>query len=196
MLRFRRILGPSIASAALLGATVTGVFAAHGGFGGGGEQGGLVGYGTLSSISATSITIATPGGSSLTATLGANATYTARSQGAATGGLVTGDQIALHGSSVNGAATANSVDYDTAVFAAATVRYTGTVSSSSATSLTLSTASGQSVTVQLNSSTAYAVNGTKSTTAPTFTPGQQVRVQAAQMTDGTLVAKSVSATTS
>jgi hypothetical protein len=45
------------------------------------------------------------------------------------------------------------------------------------------------VTVQLTSTTHFGATGT--TTAPTFSPGQQVQVSAAQYTDGSLIAQSV-----
>jgi hypothetical protein len=153
-------------------------------------------FGTLSAISATSVTVATPSNTSVTATLDAQATYTARSQAAAVAGLKTGDQVAVRGSSVNGTTTARGLDYDTKPFAATAVRYTGTVSSSTGNSLSLTTASGQAVTVQLTSTTTYVVNGAKASSRPTFSANQQVRVSVAQMTDGSLVAQSVSVTAS
>lgn len=193
MSRVKTIVGTALVGTALLAGSVSAAFA-HGGGGGFGGRGGggLVGYGTLSTISATSVTIATPNNGSLTATLDSQATYTAHSQGAATAGLKSGMQVALRGSSINGTVTARGLDYDTTPFAAASVRYTGTVSSSSASSLTLTTASGQSVTVQLTSSTTYVVNGTKASSKPTFAANQQVRVSATLMTDGSLVARSIS----
>lgn len=190
MLRFKTLVGISIALAGVLAASVSGVLAARGpGHQGNGGQG-LVGYGTLSSISAGSATIATPNNGSLTVTLASQATYTARSQAAATAGLKTGVQVAAYGSSVNGVATARSLDYDASPFVAVTLRYTGTVASSSASALTLTTSNG-SVTVQLTSATRYQVNGATSSTAPAFNTGQQVRVSAAQYTDGSLVAQLV-----
>jgi hypothetical protein len=196
MFRVKTIIGTALVSTALLAASVTAVLAhGGGGFPGRGGQG-LIGYGTLSTLSASSVTITTPSNASLTATLDAQATYTAHSQAAATAGLKSGDQVALRGSSVNGATTARGLDYDTKPFAAASVRYTGTVSSSSASSLTLTTSGGQSVTVQLTNSTTYVVNGTKASSKPTFAANQQVRVSATLMTDGSLVARSVSTSSS
>lgn len=194
MHRFKTLLGTSILGTALLGAGVTGVLAAKGpGHHGAGPNrgGGLIAYGTLGALSGTSATVNAPNNSNVTVTLNANGAFTARSLAAATAGLKTGDQVAVHGSSVNGAATASALEYDTKPFVAATVRYTGTVSSSSTTSLTLTTASGTSVTVQLTSATRYGANGATSATAPAFTSGQQVQVLAAQYTDGSLVAQLV-----
>jgi hypothetical protein len=195
MSRLKTIIGPSIAGVALLAAGVSGVLAARGpghGAGGAGLGGGaLVGYGTLSAISATGATIATPNNSNLTVTFTSQATYTAHSQGAATAGLKSGQQVAVYGTSVNGTVTAGRLDYDTTPFVAGTVRYTGTVSSSSASSLSLTTSSGQTITVQLTSTTRYGIGKASSTTAPTFSANQQVRVTAAQYTDGSLVAQVV-----
>ncbi len=179
----KTIVGTFIAIAVLLCGGVTAVAARGGGFHGGGGQG-LVGYGTLTTISANSIT----------ATLDPQATYTARSQAAAVAGLKSGNHVALRGRSVNGVVTVRAVDFDTTAFAAAILRYTGTVSSSTANSLTI-TAGGQTVTVQLNADTQYVVNGSLTSTRPTFAANQRVRVEAAQMTNGNLVARIVSVAT-
>ena len=197
MSRVKTFISASLVAVALLAVGVSGVFAngRGGGFFGGG-RGGVTGFGTLSSLSATSVTIATPSNGSLTATLDAAATYTARSQAAAVAGLKTGVQVAVHGSSVNGTTTVRSLEYDTKPFAATIVRYTGTVASSTATSLTLTTTGGQSVTVQTNSNTRYIVGTAKASSRPTFAANQQVRVSAAQMTDGSLVAQSVAVASS
>ena len=189
----KTIVGTFIAIAVLLCGGVTAVAARGGGFHGGGGQG-LVGYGTLTTISANSITVATPGNTSLTATLDPQATYTARSQAAAVAGLKSGNHVALRGRSVNGVVTVRAVDFDATAFAAAILRYTGTVSSSTANSLTI-TAGGQTVTVQLNADTQYVVNGSLTSTRPTFAANQRVRVEAAQMTNGNLVARIVSVAT-
>jgi hypothetical protein len=194
MHRFKTLIGPSLLGAALLGAGVTGVLAAKGpggpgaGASRGGGSGGLIAFGTLGALTGTGATITTPGNTSVSVTLPATGAFTARSLAAATAGLKTGDQVAVRGTSVNGTNTASGLEYDTTAFVAATIRYTGTVSAATATSLTVTTTGGSSVTVQLDPSTRYGAAGAA---APTFASGQQVQVLAAQYTDGRLVAQQV-----
>src|SRR3954463_1544040 len=116
------MLGTALMGATLVTGTAAGAFAHGGGGRGGAGGGGLTAYGTLRSISANSITVATPSNGAITATLAATTTYTARSQAAALAGLKTGNSVAVRGSSVNGTNTVRSVEFDTAAFAAAAVR--------------------------------------------------------------------------
>jgi hypothetical protein len=203
MSRFTMTAGAAIAAAALLSTGATGVFAAKGtaahaakaAKGGKGVAtrvgAGMVAYGTLTTLNAGSAVVATPSNGSLTVTLAAGATYTARSQAAATAGLKTGDQVALRGTSVNGAVTARAVIYDTTPFAIGAAALTGTVASSTPTSLSVTTAAGKSVTVQLTGTTRYRVGGKAAASAPTFTANERVQVVAQLLTDGTVVARVV-----
>jgi hypothetical protein len=191
MSRFAKLIGAAAAAVAVVGAGASGVLAARGPAHAAAGGQALVGYGTLSSLTATGATIATPNNGSLTVTLNTGARYTAHSQAAATAGLKPGVQVAVYGTSINGTAAAGRLDYDTIAFPAAVFQYTGTVTSASSTSLSLTTASGQSVTVQITSATRYGSGLAASGATPTFTANQQVRVAAAQYTDGSLVAQTI-----
>lgn len=196
MNRLTTTLGSSIACAALLAAGASGALAAKGP----GKakarakravSARIVGYGTLSALSANAATITTPGNTSLSATLAPGASYTARSQAAAIAGLKVGDQVVLRGRSVNGATTVTALGFNTGAFAIGAAAFAGTVGSAGATSLTVTRGTGQSVTVALSSTTRYIVNGTRATTPPALAAGQKVRVLAKRMTDGSIVAVSI-----
>ena len=96
----RRItaLGASLVCAVALAAGTAGVFAAT-------AKPALpwiVAYGTLTSLNGNAATLTTPSNSTLNIALDPNAVFVARSEGAATGGLHVGEQVAVRGRSLNG----------------------------------------------------------------------------------------------
>jgi hypothetical protein len=123
-------------------------------------------------------------------TLAANAKQQAR-QGTA-GPLANGDYAIVVGTRAQTSFTANRVIYSATAFRTGRVaagiraRHTlnalshhtvrGTVQSSTATALTITTRAGKSMTFQLAATTNFRVNGQVSHTAPAFTSGQQVTV--------------------
>jgi glucose/arabinose dehydrogenase len=187
------VLGSSLACAIVLSAGASGVFAAKAQAKAKAKAASpaLVAYGTLSAISATSATVTTPANTTLTITLDPGAVYVARSQGAATGGLHAGEQVAVRGRSVNGNVTASSVAYNTTAFSIGAAELAGKVASTASGSITLTRANGQNATVTVNTTTKYFVNGKRVATAPALAPGQRIVVAAKRMTDGAFVALSV-----
>jgi hypothetical protein len=158
-------------------------------------DGRAIAFGTLTSTGTNSVTISTPGQSSLTIPLVAKAKVTARTQAAAAAGYKTGDQVLVNGTYRNGF-VGRSVVYDTAAFPVPGVeRIAGKVSASSAQSLTVTLANSSSAQVQLGTATRYFNNGVPASAAPTFTSGERVTVLAQEQTDGSLLARIVAAGT-
>jgi hypothetical protein len=148
-------------------------------------------YGTLETLTDTSATVTPPSGAAVTATLRAGTRYVGHTQAAAKAGLKTGEQVELLGRYSNGF-IASAVVYDTTPFAlpgAATLA--GKFSSLANNTLTLTTAAGQTASVQITSQTRFVVNGKKQAAAPSFTANEQVRVAASRLTDGTVAARIV-----
>lgn len=155
-----------------------------------GRVGRNVVLGTLTSFNETSATITTPSGTTATVALAAGTRYVAHRQAAAIAGLKTGEQVAVSTVTKGTTTQAAVLEFDTAPFGVS-VRFAGTASSSTSTSLTVAIAGGGTVTVQLNGSTTYRVNGTKATSLPATVQNQPVVVDAQAMTNGGIVARTV-----
>lgn len=160
------------------------------------RAGGAIVYGTVVSTSSTGATIQTPSKGNVSISFTSKTHFKAHSSAATTAGFKEGDQVYAVGPYINGF-TANTVQYDVTPFAVPLpVQYKGTISTSSGSSLTLALTNGQSVTVQIGSSTKFTINGQKSTTMPSIPSGLKLTVQAQTLTDGTLRAKNVAGGTS
>ena len=162
------------------------------------RNGGLV-AGTVKSFAAGSLTILRKDGSTVTVTLNGQTKY-----------VVNGAVAAAPPAFSNGEAVRVRVqkqaDGSLVALAVATGTFTkpvhtgarigGTVSGSTATSLTVTLKNGSSVTVTLNGNTKYIVNGAQNASPPAFSKGQQVRVLAQKQSDGSYLALVVSVRTS
>jgi hypothetical protein len=155
------------------------------------RAGGAIVFGTVTSTSSTGATIQTPSKGNVSISFTSKTHFKGRSSAATTAGFKDGDQVYAVGPYINGF-TASNVQYDVTPFAVPLpVQYKGTISSSSGSSLTLALTNGQSVTLQIASTTRFAINGQKSTSLPSIPSGLKLTVQAQTLTNGTLRAKNV-----
>lgn len=154
-------------------------------------SGRAIAFGTLTATGTNSATITTPSNNSLTVPLAPKARFVAHSAAAAAQGYKTGDQVVVNGVYHNGF-LGIAVVYDTVPFATPfATRVAGKVTTSSAQSLTVTTAANKSVTVQFGAQTRYFTSGKGSTTAPTYTANEKVTILAQQKTDGSFLARIV-----
>jgi hypothetical protein len=185
----RRItaLGVSLVCAAALAAGTAGVFAAT-------VRPAvprIVAYGTLTSLNGNAATLTTPGNAVLNVALDPHAVFVARSEGAATGGLHVGEQVAVRGRSVNGDITATSIAFNTSSFSIGAMTIAGTVGSITPNAITVSRHDGQTSTVTLATDTKYFVNGKRVASEPAIVVGEKLSLVAKRMTDGSFVAATV-----
>jgi hypothetical protein len=143
--------------------------------------------GTVSAVSAGSVTITQAGGASKTLTLTGATTYTQAGATVSQSALVVGVRISAQGSVDSaGNFTATAVTIVPAVVQ-------GTVASKTATTIVVTTTAGKTVTVNVSSSTKYSVRGVSSPTLADVAVGYRIAVQGTLNADGSLNATIVEA---
>jgi hypothetical protein len=148
-------------------------------------------FGTLTATGTNSATVNTPHNGSITVTLAPKARLVGRSQAAATQGYKSGEQVLVSGVYHNGFVGSN-VAYDSAAFPIPVIsRVAGTVSTSSAQSVTVAQPGGKSTEFLVNSVTRYFVNGAAAKTAPALTANEKIIVLGQEQTDGSFLARIV-----
>lgn len=148
--------------------------------------------GSLGSLTASSAVVNIAGGSPTTVSVGAYTRYIAHTQAAAIAGLKSGEQVAVRTVTTAAGVKAGAIEYDTVAFGVP-ARVVGTITGGTpGSTLTITPASGAPVTVQLNTSTKYVVNGTRVSGLTSIPTNQVAMVSALQMTTGGTVASTVS----
>ncbi|MFI5259370.1 MAG: DUF5666 domain-containing protein [Candidatus Limnocylindrales bacterium] len=143
--------------------------------------------GTVTAVSAGSVTITQFGGSSRTLTLTGSTTYSEAGATVTNAALVVGVRISAQGtvdSAGNFTATAVTI---------APSSLLGTVASKTATTIVLTTTGGKTVTVNVSSATKYSVRGVASPTLADVAVGDRIAASGMLNADGSLTATLVQA---
>jgi hypothetical protein len=142
--------------------------------------------GTVTAISANSVTI-TSGGQTRTLALTSSTTYSLSGASATQSALVVGVRIVARGSvDSSGNFTATAVAIQPYVVQ-------GVVASKTATTITVTTTAGKSVTVNVSSATKYTVRGASSANLDSVAVGYRIAAQGTLNSDGSLNATVVQA---
>jgi hypothetical protein len=143
--------------------------------------------GTVTTVTADSVTITQPNGQTRTLTLTGSTTYSLSGRSADQSALVAGVRIVARGSvDSSGNFTATAVAIQPSVVQ-------GVVASKTATTITVTTAAGRSVTVNVSSSTKYTVRGVASANLDSVAVGYRIAAQGTLNSDGSLNATLVQA---
>jgi hypothetical protein len=138
--------------------------------------------GTVQSVEATSVTISGSGRSKQTIVLTDSTIYRQGGAKVSQSALVTGAQIVVQGSvDSSGSFVAVSVTITPSVV-------TGTVAGKTASAITITTAAGKTVTINVSSSTRYVVRGVRSASLADIAVGDRITAQGALASDGSLTA--------
>jgi ABC-type Fe3+-hydroxamate transport system substrate-binding protein len=131
------------------------------------------------------VTISGPGRSKQTITLTDSTTYRQAGARVSNSALVAGAQIVAQGSvDSSGNFTASSVTIAPSVV-------TGTVGGKTSSAITVTTAAGKTVTINVSSSTRYVVRGIRSATLADVAVGDRITAQGTLGSDGSLTATTV-----
>lgn len=199
MIRHRSLAAGTCASVALFAGISAGVLAANAPAGNWtrvaqqakARAGGAIVFGSVVTTSSTGATIRTPSSGDLAVSFTPQTHFKGHSDAATAAGYKAGEQVYIVGRYINGF-TATNVQYDVAPFAVPlNVAYRGTVSSTAGQALTLALGGGKSVTVQIGSTTKFTINGQTSSALPAIPANLRVQVLAQTLTDGSLLARSV-----
>jgi hypothetical protein len=143
--------------------------------------------GTVSAVSAGSVTITQADGSSKTLTLTSATTYTQAGATVSQSALVVGVRISAQGTTDSaGNFTATAVTIPPSVVQ-------GTVASKTATTIVVTTTAGKTVTVNVSASTKYWVRGVSSPTLADVAVGYRIAAEGTLNADGSLTATIVEA---
>jgi hypothetical protein len=138
--------------------------------------------GTIESVGPSSVTISGSNRSKQTITLTDSTAYTQAGAKVSKSALVVGAQIVAQGSlDSSGSFTASSVTIAPSVV-------TGTVAGKTSAAITVTTAAGKTVTVNVSSSTRYVVRGIRSATLADVAVGERITAQGTLGSDGSLTA--------
>ncbi|MGA2513922.1 MAG: DUF5666 domain-containing protein [Candidatus Limnocylindrales bacterium] len=143
--------------------------------------------GTVTAVGSGSVTITQPGGASRTLTLTAATTYSEAGATVSRSALVVGARISARGtvdSAGNFTATAVTI---------APSSVSGTVAGKTASTIVVTTAAGKTVTVDVSSTTRYAVRGVSAATLADVAVGDRISASGTLNADGSLNATSVTA---
>jgi hypothetical protein len=143
--------------------------------------------GTVTAVAANSVTISQPNGQTRTLTLTGSTTYSLAGASTSQSALVVGVRIVARGS------VDSSGNFTAAAVAIQPSVVQGVVASKTATTITVTTAAGKSVTVNVTSSTRYSVRGVASANLDSVAVGYRIAVQGTLNPDGSLNATIVQA---
>lgn len=143
--------------------------------------------GTVMAVTSGSVTISQNGGSTRTLTINGSTTYTQNGKAATASALVVGVRITAQGS----VDSAGNFTATTINIALASIR--GTVAAKTATTITVTTSPGKTVTVNVSASTRYMVRGVSAPTLNDVATGAQIVATGTLNADGSLDATSVAA---
>jgi hypothetical protein len=136
--------------------------------------------GTVTAVSSSSLTLKQLDGTSSTIVLNSATTYRLAGQASSASALAAGEQVLVAGSlASDGTFTASTVEILPA-------RVTGTVSGTTASSITVTDRSGAKVTVDVGSSTSFQVPGVSNATLANVTVGATIAASGTRNADGSL----------
>ncbi len=141
--------------------------------------------GTVTAVSASSLTITQPDGASKTVQLTSGTAYRVAGQSASLSAVTTGARVAIAGT------VASDGTFTAAVVDVLPVRVAGTVSAKTATTITITDRDGKSVTVDVSSATVYQVAGVTNPTLANVSVGTTIAAQGTRNSDGSLNASVV-----